>query len=263
MKKYPYLFSSFGLIIIVVLLTAFGGGELKYSSGAPPGYTNSPADVYNCTHCMGGSAVPVIGWITSDVPVSGYIAGTTYTITVTATGSGKKGFEVSPQDSAGNLIGTLIAGTGNKLVGTGKYVTHSSTLNSNPATWHFQWKAPDPGVGDVIFYGSVAVTQNATKTTTLTVSQSTVGISSLELTNVKLYPNPCIDKVNLSFSLNTATPVTIDLLSLDGKVIKTLVSENSTTGDHSYQFGLDQPAGLYLLQIRTSGGTKMLHLVKG
>ena len=181
---------------------------------------------------------------------------------MTAPGTGKKGFEVSPQDIAGNLVGTLTAGTGNKLVGTNKYVTHSSAVTTNPAIWHFQWKAPNPGVGDVTFYGSVAVTKTATKTTTMTVPQSTVGISSQDLVNLKIYPNPCKEIINTSYSLKGTSTVEINLLSSDGKLLKTLAKEVSTPGEHSRQFGLDQPAGLYLIQIRTNAGTIISRIIK-
>ena len=110
MKKLHYIFLPVLLILFVLLMTGFGGNSLKNSSGAPAGNTNSPADGQNCSHCMGGTAVPVTGWITSDVPSTGYLPGNTYTITVTATGTGNKGFQVSPQDVAGNLMPGLSIG---------------------------------------------------------------------------------------------------------------------------------------------------------
>lgn len=263
MKNRPYLLITSGLLMIISILTGFGGDDLKTSNGAPPGYTNSPADGKNCSHCMGGTATPVTNWITSDVPSSGYIPGTTYNITVTATGSGRKGFEVSPQDLIGNLIGTLFAGTGSKLIDTMKYVTHSSAVTTNPAVWNFQWKAPDPGIGDITFYGCIAVTKTVTKTTTMTISQSTVGISPHEPLNLILYPNPCKDRINVRYSLKASSPVEINLLSFDGRFLKRLLKENLPAGENSHQFIMDQPAGLYLLQVRTSEKTKISRIIKG
>jgi hypothetical protein len=262
MKRYHYLFITLVLVVGATLISSFGGDDLKTSSGAPPAYTNSPADGQNCSHCMGGSAVAVNGWITSDIPADGYTPGTTYTITVTAPGVGKKGFEVSPQDPSGNLIGTLIAGTGNKLVGVNKYVTHSSAVITNPAVWNFQWKAPDPGEGDVTFYGSVAVTKTQTKTTTLTVPQSTVTVPIKGLTNLKLYPNPCAEKVNLAYNLANETPVKVALYSIDGKHLQTVSDGIQNAGRQTAQISINQPAGFYLLQITTDKGQKSIRVMK-
>lgn len=262
MKKIQYLLLTLVLIGVATFLSSYGGDDLKNSSGAPPGYTNSPADGQNCSHCMGGSAFAVNNWITSDIPADGYTPGQTYTITVTAPGAGRKGFEVSPQDVSGNLIGFLTAGTGTKLVGGGTYITHSAAKTSNPAIWTFQWTAPDPGDGDVTFYGSIAVTQSQTKTTTLTVSQSTVSLPIKGVTNLKLFPNPISEKVNLNYTLEKQENVSITLYSLDGKLLQTLFEGNQNAGYQGNQFVIDQPTGFYLIQIKTDEGQKTMRVLK-
>jgi hypothetical protein len=173
MKK-PIFLLAFPLLAgMIFFFSSYGVDECDYPSGAPAGYTDSPGDGKNCTQCHGGSASPVTGWITSDIPAAGYTTGTTYNITVTVSGSGHKGFEVSPQNVTGDQLGTLIAGTGSHLTGGNKYVTHNSDPTSNPATWTFQWTAPSAGTGEVTFYGAFAVSKNTTKTSTLLVSENT------------------------------------------------------------------------------------------
>ena len=174
MQKNVYFFLPI-LVIAALLLTAFGDGgtNTDYSSGAPSGYTGSPGDGHNCTTCHGGSATTLAGIITTDIPTQGYTPGLDYTITVTLTGSGKKGFEVSPQTISGALVGTLTAGTGSKLVGSGKYCTHSIYVAGSSATWNFTWTAPVSGTGDVTFYGAFAITESATKLSTLVVNENT------------------------------------------------------------------------------------------
>ena len=159
-------------VAAIFLFTAFSGDDSDYASGgAPAGYTGSPADGQDCHNCHGGSASTVSGWITSNIPTGGYTAGSTYTITVTVTGSGNHGFEVSPQNSSGTLLGTLIAGSGNTLKGSGKYVTHSNSQNGNPQTWNFQWIAPVTGTGTVTFYGAFCVTKSQTRLSTMVVNE--------------------------------------------------------------------------------------------
>ena len=156
------------------MITAYGGDpNADYPGGAPSGYTGSPFDGKNCTNCHGGSASTVAGMITSNIPAAGYTPGASYTITVTVSGSGNKGFEVSPQNAAGTLLGTLTAGSGNKLVGSGKYVTQSSSLTGT-ATWSFGWTAPAAGTGSVTFYGAFTASKPVTKLSTLVVSENSV-----------------------------------------------------------------------------------------
>ncbi|MBU3675748.1 MAG: hypothetical protein FGM54_00995, partial [Chitinophagaceae bacterium] len=82
----------------------------------------------------------------------GYVPGTNYTITVSiAGGTARKGFQVSPQNASGVLMGTLTAGTGNRVVSS-KYVTHTSAKTSNPGTWTFTWTAPATGANPVVFF---------------------------------------------------------------------------------------------------------------
>ena len=237
------------LAIFATLISAFGTDNTMNPGGSPAGNTNSPGDNQNCSHCMTGTVATVTGWITSNVPGDGYVPGTTYTITATATGSGNKGFEISPQDIPGNLIGTLTAGTGNKLVGSGKYVTQSSSVGGSSATWHFTWKAPTTGVGDVTFYGAFIIGYANTKVTTLTISQNTVGIAEKELSGVSVFPNPAKDHFSVSFSHPSSGNVSMELLSMSGEKIGNLLNDFLGTGQITCSFNISQPAGVYLVQI--------------
>jgi hypothetical protein len=144
-----------------------------YPSGSPAGYTGSPGDGSNCISCHGGSVATVNGWITSNIPATGYVAGTVYNITATVSGTGKKGFEVSPQNAAGAQLGVLTAGTNNHLTGGTKYVTqNSSGSTSSTVIYNFTWTAPAAGTGDVTFYGAFTVGKTNTKLSTLLVSEN-------------------------------------------------------------------------------------------
>ena len=41
-----------GLVGLAFLFASFSEYDGLYSTGAPPGYTNSPHDGQNCSHCM-------------------------------------------------------------------------------------------------------------------------------------------------------------------------------------------------------------------
>ncbi|MCX6280364.1 MAG: T9SS type A sorting domain-containing protein [Bacteroidetes bacterium] len=163
---YPFILCFLMLFSIAITTTVYG-----HSSGSPSGKTGSPGDGSTCTSCHGGSATTVTGYITTNVPASGYVGGSTYSITVSFTGSGGKGFEVSPQNIAGNQLGTLVAGSGSKLVGGTKYCTQSSKISGSTATWTFSWIAPAAGTGSVNIYGAFAITEGTTHKEFITVNE--------------------------------------------------------------------------------------------
>jgi hypothetical protein len=171
MKKEITRFFTCSLTLFVMV--AVNTIVYAYPGGSPAGYTGSPGDSHHCVSCHGGSAVNVNGWITSNIPSGGYTAGTPYTITITVTGTGKKGFELSPQDASGLQLGVLSAGTGSHLVGGTKYVTQSSAgSTSGTSAWSFGWTAPATGTGTVTFYAACTVGKANTKLTTMVVGEN-------------------------------------------------------------------------------------------
>jgi hypothetical protein len=245
------------LLGFVLSFSSFTSGS-EYPNGAPAGYTGSPGDGSDCTNCHGGTATPVSGWITSNVPGTGWVPGTNYTITVSVAGTGSvaRGFEVSPQKTDGTLLGTLTAGTGNKLVGSGKYVTQSTPITSNPAVWTFTWTAPAAGTGPVTFYGAFAVSKNNTYTSTLTISESTVGISeNKESVHLSVFPNPVTDKVNVSFTTRDAGNVSLALYDMTGNEVSRLMESFLQAGTVTKSFFLKDivKPGIYFLRVDLGG----------
>ncbi len=172
MKK-TSTFSFVALVLIAIAFLAQTNLILAYPSGSPAGYTGSPGDGQHCQSCHGGNNSTVNGWITSNIPAQGYTPGATYTITATASGSGKKGFEISPQSPSGAQLGTLAAGTGSHLVGGSKYVTqNASGASGSTVSWTFSWTAPSAGTGTVVFYGAFTVGKPNTRLSTLEVQEN-------------------------------------------------------------------------------------------
>ena len=173
MKKILYpVFLAFVIMFWVAGTTNVNA----YPSGAPSGRAGGPAESGATCYgsgCHSGAAQTVSGFIMTNIPASGYVAGTTYTITVSFTGSGGKGFELTPQDATGNQIGTLVAGSGSKLVGGTKYCTQSTRQSGSTASWNFQWVAPAAaGSGSLSFYGAFAITTGTTKKESITVNEN-------------------------------------------------------------------------------------------
>jgi hypothetical protein len=168
MKKSFYKFGFVGLATLVLWLVVPADDARSFSAGAPAGYCNSPASpgstCFTC-HSSGPSPITIPGMITSNIPLNGYVAGSTYTITATVNGQGHNrfGFEITPQDLSGNLVGSMNdLGPETMFQQSGMYITHSSNslLNNDSKTWQFEWTAPAAGSGSVTFYGAFNITNN-------------------------------------------------------------------------------------------------------
>lgn len=147
-----------GFPLLMVLLVS----NVLYHTGSPGAKSGSPGDgLATCTGCHGGTAQTVAGWITTNIPASGYVAGQTYTITATATHTGAAlfGFELTAENSANAKRGTFIItnATETQLTNANKAVTHT-TNGTNPSgnsrTWTMNWTAPAAGTGTITFYAA-------------------------------------------------------------------------------------------------------------
>ncbi|MCC7302617.1 MAG: T9SS type A sorting domain-containing protein [Bacteroidia bacterium] len=260
---YPGIIVAF----IFFLLCALTIQQLwSLSTGAPPGFTGSYPDGYSaCDVChTGPTPTPVNGWITSNIPVTGYIPGNTYTVTATASGTGhdKFGFEVSPMDSFGNLIGTLIpTSSETQLTSNSIYITHTSsgTSGMNTKAWNFNWTAPAPGYGNVTFYGAFNVTNNDSSNDfdTIYTSNYTVQeyISSVVgefgfIKGINVYPNPVTDHLKIHFLNRTPQLLNLSLFDINGRqVMEKKEAEQNGSGLLQWNFDHTLPPGVYLLNI--------------
>ena len=118
----------------------------SYTGGSPGGKTGSPGDGgATCTQCHSGTAQAQGGLITTNIPFTGYEAGQTYTITVSANMSGisKYGYELTAEDASGIKKGTFIITdpSRTKTINGGKAVTHTSwPIGIAPIEVFDQWR---------------------------------------------------------------------------------------------------------------------------
>jgi len=264
---------SLSLVAGAILIMAFENGvnSPAHSSGALPGYCGDPAGgnkTCNASGChTGPAATSQTGWITSNIPGTGYVPGTTYTIIATATRAGhsKFGFQISPQNGTGTYMGTLVnTSAQTQLTGTGvKYITHTSsgTSGSGSKTWTFNWTAPTAGSGSVTFYGAFNVTNANNNTLGDTVYTSSLIVpedistglshSSAGLASVKIFPNPVADQLNVKYFTNESSSVEIKLFDIQGKISDVLLSSDNKKGLHveTFEIAGKYPAGIYFVKI--------------
>lgn len=241
------------LIVIAGFIVILTGSAFMgfYPGGSPGGYSGSPLDGKNCTHCHTGTPTTIEGIITSNIDSLGYVPGSNYTITVSVPGSGLKGFEVSPLNTANQKTGTLTAGIESRLVNSGISVTHSITSGSDPAVWTFQWKAPVIGTGNVTFYGAFAASKSHTLLSTMVVKEKTVLNIAPEISSdINVVYNPDIKKLIFKSNKTTAPIFSANIYSIYGEEVMKITKSEFTNGRSMQEAdvsGLRKP-GIFILK---------------
>ena len=155
-------------IAIILLIAGLAYNLSSSPDGAPSGYAFDKATNFRTcatSGCHSGTSVIAdtsIAKITSNIPSTGYVPGTTYTFTASVNKSGyvRFGFQASPQDSVGNYKGTMIVTNTAKTKITGtKYITHTQSGNSS-SSWSWNWIAPALGSGQVKMSGALMAANN-------------------------------------------------------------------------------------------------------
>lgn len=263
MKKI-YQYILFSLIIPVsVIITAS-------SSGSPGGKSGSPGDGGStCNDCHIGNPNTASGWITSNIPATGYLPGQTYTITATGTHVGVQrfGFELTAEDDAGNKAGTfaITNATETKLTNGNKAVTHKTagiTPSGNSKTWSMNWTAPANNAGEISFFAAFNAANGNGNTSgdviyisSLNVFPNTTSISEAG-TGFGIYPNPSDGILNVELS-NESNGRLFEIYNLSGQLVKSFpVNVGKTTLD----LGLSVK-GTYLVKMQNQSRTEMKKLL--
>jgi len=275
MKKIYLLFFAFSITLIGVLLNS--PMIHSNSSGAPAGNTGSPGDGFTChrSGCHSGTAQSRAGLITSNVPASGYLPGSTYTITVTLSepGINRFGFQVSPQSASGELLGTLIStdGPNTQIIGGGKYITHRNAgtqpSSTNTRTWTFDWIAPDEAAAT--FYGSVMASNNNGNNSGDQVFTSSLALqrdisSSLETTilntSINIFPNPVEGGTFKVQTHGVSREVNWQLYQMDGKRVSIEVKELQI---NNFEIDVEHlNPGVYILNVNRDGVSSYHRIVR-
>lgn len=263
MKKfYKYL-----LVLIVPLSLVF----FSYPSGSPGGKTGSPGDEgASCHDCHSSfDIIPQTDWITTNIPVTGYMPGDTYEITATGTFEGvvNFGYELTAEDNTGHKKGTftLIDDVRNKLTNNNTAVTHTIngiTPTDDSNSWTVNWTAPTEGVGEITFYaafnagnGAGGTTGDQIFTTAHSVIESTVGIGDDLLANqINAYPNPATNYVNIDAPRDAQIRI-VDVLGH-----QVFAKENTSHSERIDLSELDQ--GIYFLQVLHENNAATMRIVK-
>jgi len=89
------------------------------------------------------------------------------------------------------------------------------------------------------------------------------GISDIDAVSaVSLFPNPATDEINVYFTLNNSTDVSVEIIDLNGRVIESHLLNNTTSGFNSTILNVSNYAnGVYSLLIRANNSLMTQKLV--
>lgn len=75
------------------------------------------------------------------------------------------------------------------------------------------------------------------------------------LNNVKVYPNPVGDQLNLSYSITKDANVTIKIMDVLGNEVTTLLTERLSAGEQANSFNIASRlnSGFYFIRVSVSG----------
>lgn len=268
LKKFTLALSL--IMAASIVYDAYNNIAHSNATGAPAGRTGNPGELSGATcnlancHVGGLTVTDQTFSVSSTVPSNGYEPGQTYTITIEMTNPGDSifGFEVSPQSNNGSLLGTLSnPSAGAQLIGGGKYVTHTIAGNKGlgSKTWTFDWTAPAMGTGTVTFWsaynfanGNNAATGDVIVNSTYEVPEASVSINEIGSSKegFSVYPNPAIDRINISFNITEPENVSIELFSVDGKLVSELAKDYLLNGEHNFNYDVSTiNAGIYFVKV--------------
>jgi hypothetical protein len=132
---------------------------------------------------------------------------------------------------------------------------------SRPLRYEFKWLAAGMTI-PVLKIDANVVAGNLTVTNVRYVDSTRTGVpqvgiaeNTLNNLNVTVYPNPCVNEINLKYNLVTATPIKISITDIIGKTVVQVSNENQISGAHQKSISIPDlklTSGIYFLNLQTT-----------
>ena len=132
----------------------------RYPFGVSDSYSGAPGEP-NCTYChngntQSGASINAMYISQNGIPVSSYIADSSYSVLLTMTPSpSSRGFQavaLTNSNSSAGVFTTINNNTGSSVHILNGRATHTDC--SDTLAWRWNWKAPATNIGPVTFYVS-------------------------------------------------------------------------------------------------------------
>lgn len=95
------------------------------------------------------------------------------------------------------------------------------------------------------------------------IAATTVGVENLtgSKSGIRLFPNPSKGIFSVTYSVDSASPVVIEILGMDGQVIMKQLISNPSAGENMMGFDQLLPYGIYLVKVTSNQGTRVEKLI--
>lgn len=234
--------------IIILAILCYPTTSNSNGSGSPGGKTNSPLDGQNCTGCHSGNIQQNtgnnMGSITTNIPVSGYMAGSTYTITLTGVGGAlinKYGFELTAENGNSKSGDFMITDNTTKLVNNNNAVTHkaSGTSGTNIKSWSVDWTpSSSSSFLSTTFYAALMFSNGNNNTSGDQVYELSLTVSEDISISVDEIQNEYFDFNNIEKTIKNDEPFSI--YDLNGKIVLKTKKNKASISDFK--------SGIYILK---------------
>jgi hypothetical protein len=261
-KKY------FTLSLIAGITFFLGQSAYTNSGGAPGGHSGSPASNGNtCAragcHNGGPAAAAQTVTISTDIPATGFIENTTYSITIDGDdGVGNTSviaFQASVESSSGHA-GAVSVSNANTTRKIGDFITHTFSgigATGGQNSWSFDWNsgtAPDQTTvyaavnfangnsgtsGDVIVAETLVLTKDVS-----------IGVGEITTQKLAAYPNPAKEQMTVATSVVEDQP--LQIFNMQGKMVQEINTTAKVDNHHWTVSVVNLSPGSYLL--RTGSG---------
>ncbi|WAC03734.1 T9SS type A sorting domain-containing protein [Lacinutrix neustonica] len=178
--------------------------------------------------------------------------------------------EITQQDLDQGLISLPLLAPTSLFAATKKYFVVAATDGDGGATVDVQIATSGSSpTGFSYFYAANEDTwyaQQSTPIVRLNFDGSTLGLNEATNANVSalnIFPNPATNEVNVSFIVNDASDVRVEVLDMNGKVIETITEASQVSGLQKNTISTTAYAtGIYLITIETQEGLVQRKFVK-
>jgi|GEM_PF-1374528 len=227
MKKVITLI-SFSIVLMC------SGVVFTRSGGADPGHSGAPGDA-TCTSCHGGNvnnapARPVIKLLEAGTEVTSIEPNTDYSIEVSyatggASANNRAGFQLVALNQSNQNVGTLIVGTGTRLVNGNQrtYITHSTPRTGTNVSWTATWNSGNINPGDIItlYAASRSNAQVAgISNQAFTVNTPTNSLAKIESESLRFFPSLVVESARLTGSFLKPVQAILNIYNVRGELVQ-------------------------------------------
>lgn len=235
-------------------------------------YSTGPIGTTTCTIALRRK-----DWGASSAPVTGYIAGKTYIVTISGSNTislPKYGFQLTATIGSAT-VGTFSnfpANVGQATASGVTLVEHTTPLSGTSGNYatSFEWAAPSSASGAITFWGIInavdgnnAYNNDAPSPGASVILQDVTSVETVySESKVNVYPNPFTAKLNVKIGKAIPGSYTINAYDLHGRKLASSQA-NGSIANNEISFNTSEwPGGIYLIQTVKDGIQTTVQVMK-